>query len=181
MEVFYGFVKRLVEGFESAGLDYAFTGALAVSFYSVPRTTVDVVVYVPEEKYKEKLLAALKGAGLIADEREIVRAFESSYRIASFRDASTPYSVDVIFSERRFERKAGTVAGLRTFFQTPEDLVLVLAKLRMIRATVPKERALKDVEDVKAILRFSRVDLDVVKERARMENTLSILEDIMEL
>jgi hypothetical protein len=73
------------------------------------------------------------------------------------------------------------VAGLRTFFQTPEDLVLVLAKLRMIRATVPKERALKDVEDVKAILRFSRVDLDVVKERARMENTLSILEDIMEL
>jgi len=51
----------------------------------------------------------------------------------------------------------------------------------MIRATVPKERALKDVEDVKAILRFSRVDLDVVKERARMENTLSILEDIMEL
>ena len=136
---------------------------------------VDVVVYVPEGKYKEKLLAALKGAGLIADEREIGRAFESSYRIA------TPYSVDVIFSERRFERKAGTVAGLRTFFQTPEDLVLVLAKLRMIRATVPKERALKDVEDVKAILRFSRVDLDVVKERARMENTLSILEDIMEL
>jgi len=39
----------------------------------------------------------------------------------------------------------------------------------MIRATVPKERTLKDVEDVKAVLRFSRVDLETVKEKARKD------------
>jgi len=150
-----------------------------VSFYGVPRTTVDVdvVVYVPERNRKEKLLAALRGAGLIVDEREVDRAFESGYRIATFRDASTPYSVDIIFAKKTFKKKAGKVAGLKTFFQTPEDLVL--AKLRMIRATVPRERALKDVDDVKAVLKFTRVNLKTVKERARRENTLPILENIM--
>jgi hypothetical protein len=46
LDAFYGFVRRLVEGFEGSGLDYAFTGALAVSFYGVPRTTSDVDVMV---------------------------------------------------------------------------------------------------------------------------------------
>jgi hypothetical protein len=48
MEAFYRFVRRLVYGFGGAGLDYAFTGALAESFYGAPRTTtnVDVVVAV---------------------------------------------------------------------------------------------------------------------------------------
>jgi len=43
---------------------------------------------------------------------------------------------------------------------------------------VPRERALKDEEDVKAILKFTRVNVRTVKERARKENTLSIFEDI---
>jgi hypothetical protein len=41
---FYGFVRRLIEGFSGASLDYAFTGALATSFYGVPRTATDVDV-----------------------------------------------------------------------------------------------------------------------------------------
>ena len=46
LDGFLGFVRRLVEGFEGSGLDYAFTGALAVSFYGVPRTTSDFDVMV---------------------------------------------------------------------------------------------------------------------------------------
>jgi len=49
----------------------------------------------------------------------------------------------------------------------------------MIRATVPRERALKDVDDVKTVLKFTRVNLETVKENARKENTLSVLEDII--
>jgi len=54
-----------------------------------------------------------------------------------------------------------------------------LAKLRMIKATVPRERALKDVEDIKAIIRFTRVNLEAVKRQARKEGTLQTLENIM--
>jgi hypothetical protein len=57
---------------------------------------------------------------------------------------------------------------LKAYFQTPEDLVL--AKLR--------ERAQKDVEDIKAILKFARVNLEAVRRQAEKEGTIKILENI---
>jgi len=179
LEVYYDLVKRLVKGFESAGVDYAFTGALAVSFYGAPRTTVDVdvVVAVAEVKQMVRLVEALKRAGLVVDEKEIDRALESGYRIATFKDSKTAYSVDVIFSDRKLEKRAGTVAGLPCFYQTPEELIL--AKLRMIKATKPKERTQKDKEDVKAILKFAKVDVDAVKKQAKRDSTESIFQNLM--
>jgi hypothetical protein len=49
----------------------------------------------------------------------------------------------------------------------------------MIKATVPKERALKDEEDVKAILKFTKVDVEAVKQSARGDSTLSIFETVI--
>lgn len=60
MDAFYGFVRKLVEGFEGAGLDYAFTGALAVSFYGIPRTTSDVMVAVAGEADVKGRIAAIE-------------------------------------------------------------------------------------------------------------------------
>ena len=48
----------------------------------------------------------------------------------------------------------------------------------MIKATVPRERALKDVEDVRAVLRFTRVNVEVVKRQAEKDSTLSIFETV---
>jgi len=39
----------------------------------------------------------------------------------------------------------------------------------MVKATVPRERALKDIEDVKAILKFTKVDIGALKRRAKRE------------
>ena len=171
-------VKRIVKSFESAGVDYAFTGALAVSFYGVPRTTVDVdvVVAVSEVKWRARLVEALRKAGLVVDERKVEGALKCGYKIATFRDSKTAYSVDVVFLDGKLEKRAGTVAGLTCFYQTPEDLVL--AKLRMIKATVPRERALKDVEDMRAVLRFTRVNVEAVKKQAKRDGTLSIFETV---
>lgn len=179
MAFFQDFVKRVVSCFEKAGLYYAFTGALAASFYGVPRTTVDVdvVVFLQSEADRAKLVSALREAELDADMAEVEKALKSGYRIASFRDKRTPFTLDVILSDRKFKRRAGEVDEFKVYFQTPEDLVL--AKLRMIRATMPRERALKDVEDVKAVLKFTKVDLEAVKRQAEKEGTLQILEDVM--
>jgi hypothetical protein len=179
LKAFFDLVRRVVESFGAVGLDYMFTGALAASYYGVPRTTmdVDVVVEVTEEEARSKLVSALKQAGLVVDGERIDAAIESGYGIVTFRDAESPYNVDVIVSDRKLERRAGTILGLATFYQSPEDLIL--AKLRMIKATVPRERALKDEDDVKAILRFTEVDIGVVKEGARRGNTLPILEGIV--
>jgi len=152
LKAFFDLVRRVVESFGAVGLDYMFTGALAASYYGVPRTTmdVDVVVEVTEEEARSKLVSALKQAGLVVDGERIDAALRSGY---------------------------GIILGLATFYQSPEDLIL--AKLRMIKATVPRERALKDEDDVRAILRFTEVDIGAVKEGARRSNTLPILEGII--
>jgi len=179
LEAFYELIKRVVAGFGAAGLDYMFTGALAASFYGVARTTVDidVVVKVTSEDHRTRLVSALRQTGLRIDEKKIDAAFKSGYRLATFIDSKSPYSVDVILSRgKRFEKRAGTIAGLPTFLQAPEDLIL--AKLRMIKATVPRERALKDEEDVRAILKFTKVDVEVVRKQARRNSTLSIFNSV---
>jgi hypothetical protein len=176
MQTYNSLVRRLVKALETAGLDYAFTGALAASFYGLPRTTtdVDVIVQVNDETAGGKLVHALTQAGIRADEREIDRAIASGYDIAEFTDKKTAYTVDVILSKNKLQKRAGTVAGFRTFFQTPEDLIL--AKLRMIKATVPKEKSQKDRDDVRAILKFAAVNVEAIMMKAKRENTLSILE-----
>lgn len=156
-----------------------FTGALAVSYYGRARTTVDVdvVVAVVDKGWRTKLVSALERAGLVVDEERIDAALRSGYRIVTFEDSKSPLTVDVILSDVKLVRRAGSILGLATFYQTPEDLIL--AKLRMIKATVPRERALKDEDDVKAILRFIKVDMETVKERAGRNNTVALLEEIV--
>jgi len=44
----------------------------------------------------------------------------------------------------------------------------------MIKATLPRERALKDEEDVRAILKFTTVDTEAIKKKAEKDTTLSI-------
>jgi hypothetical protein len=177
LEVYYAFVKKLVNAFDMIGLDYAFTGALATSFYGVPRTTsdVDVIVAVTDDDtVKEKIGAALRQAGLEVDERKIDAALTSGYKIASFKDKSTPYTIDVIFSNGKLEKRSGNVAGLKTFFQSPEGLIN--AKLRMIKATFPAERALKDKRDIEAIIAFTKVNVKAVKKQAKKDKTLEIFD-----
>ena len=56
---------------------------------------------------------------------------------------------------------------------------MVLAKLRMIKVTLPRERAFKDEEDVKAILAFTQLDLAAVKVQAKKEGTFEILQSLI--
>jgi len=50
----------------------------------------------------------------------------------------------------------------------------------MIKATLPHERAAKDKEDVKAVLAFANVDVEAVRQQARKDGTLEILENLTE-
>ena len=180
LEGYDGLVRRLIRCLSGSGLDYAFTGALAVSFYGSPRTTSDVDVMVALESgggEKLRVIEALQCAGLEVDERKVDAALASGYNIATFEDGASPYSVDIIFSPDKLDKRSGRVAGLDTFLQLPEGLVL--AKLRMIRATIPRERAVKDEDDIRAILAFTDVDLEAVRRKAEREGTLDILEHLI--
>lgn len=178
LEAFESFVRRIVGCFNAVGLDYMFTGALAVSYYGRARTTVDVdvVVAVSGKEWRSKLVLALRDAGVVVDERKIDAALKSGYKIVTFNDSKSPLTIDVILSEEKLKKKVGSVLGLKTFYQMPEELILT--KLRMIKATKPRERALKDEEDIRAILRFTKVDVEAVRMEAKRESTLPIFEVI---
>jgi len=154
-----------------------FTGALAVSYYGLPRTTIDVdiIVKVTEENI-QTFAAQLRKANIQANEQNIREAFKSDYRIITLKDKHTPFSIDIILSDKKLEKKPGKILGLPTFYQTPE--ALILSKLRMIKATIPKERALKDKDDVQAILKYTKINMTPLKKRARIETTISTLEEL---
>jgi len=156
-----------------------FTGALKASYYGTPRTTMDVYIVVRFARGKPhtQLVSALKKAGLQVNEGRIDAALKSGFRIVTLKDRKTPFTLDIVLSDKKLEKKAGTILDLPTFYQTPEGLVL--SKLRMIKATVPREKALKDEDDVRAILKFTEVDMRTLKGQALKENTLSILESIV--
>jgi len=151
---------------------------LAASYYGTPRTTmdVDILVEVSRRDSLAKLISALRVAGLEVDRRRIGAALRSSYRIVTLRDTKTPFTVDIILSSMKLEKRTGSIIGLPTFYQTPENLIL--AKLRMIKATVPRERALKDKDDVRAILKHTRVRINALRKQAQRNNTILILEAI---
>lgn len=181
MEPYYAFVRKLATAFDNAKLDYAFTGALAVSFYGVPRTTtdVDVMIVVSENgDFRTKVISALRQAGLEVEERKIDTALTSGYKIATFKDEMAPYTVDVILSEGKLDKKSGKIDGVATFFQSPEGLIA--AKLRMIKATISPERSVKDREDVKAVLAFTKVDVASVKKQAQKEGTIEVFKSLTE-
>jgi len=178
MKGLYDFVKKLVHAFTKEKLDYAFTGALAASFYGVPRTTadVDILVAVSAEETKIKLASALRLAGLQVEEKRIDDAMTSGYKIATFKSKSSPYKLDVILSER-IQKLKGSIADVDTFFQIPEDLIS--AKLRMIKATVEHERVAKDEDDIKAILNFTKLSTNAIEKQAKTDGTLEIWKNLL--
>ena len=179
MDRFEDLIRRIVKNFNTAGIDYMFTGALAASYYGTPRTTmdIDIVARVDPENLQTHLVVPLRKADMQVNERKINDAFRSGFRIITLKDKRTPFTLDMILSDKKLDKKRGTILGLPTFYQTPEGLIL--SKLRMIKATVQKERALKDKDDVKAILKYTEVNMNALTRQARKESTFSILEKLM--
>ncbi len=156
-----------------------FTGAVAASYYGTPRTTmdVDVVVNICPEDSQSLLLKPLKAAEIRVDENKMLTALRAGYRVVTLRDQKTHYTLDLILSDRTLEKRQGTIVGLPSFIQTPEDLVL--SKLRMMKSTVSKEKSQKDRDDIKAILSHTQVEGELLKKRAQKENTLAMLDELM--
>jgi hypothetical protein len=155
-----------------------FTGALAASYYGTPRTTIDIdiVVKVAPENIHTHLIVPLTKAGLQINKQKINDTLQSGFRIITLEDKKTLFTLDIILSEKKLEKKAGEILGLPTFFQTPEELIL--SKLRMIKVTVPPERVLKDKDDIRAILKNIKVNVKAIEKRARRESTLNIFKEL---
>ena len=154
------------------------TGALASSYYGRPRTTldVDVVVRATEEDFSE-LTEVLTSMGLKTRDTDGQRALRSQCRFITLEDRKSPHALDIILTDEKLERKAGSILGLRTYFQAPRSLIL--AKLRMIKAKLQPEKAATDRQDIRAILKSTRIRFDSLRREAKRQSTYKILQGLM--
>lgn len=67
--------------------------------------------------------------------------------------------------------------GVKAYYQSPESLVL--AKLRMIKATLPKERSVKDREDIRHILANTEIKKRKLLRLAAEQGTATILAELL--
>lgn len=174
---FEEFLKNLIIELNKRRIPYAITGATAASYYGIPRTTADIdfLARIPFRSIP-RFTAALQRAGLKADSAKIRRQLKTGYNVVSVPDRTSQYRADFIFENGRLKRRKGSLLGLEVFYQVPEQLIL--AKLRMIKSTLPPERSLKDKDDIAAILANTKVNVRTIRETAKRETTLEIFDVI---
>lgn len=172
-------IRAVVQGLNRFRADYAITGAIAVSYYGAPRTTIDfdLIVYASPSNL-DRVSRALQGSGMQVDVgvlRQAARA--GAFNIVRCNDKLSPHTVDIIFLRRKFRKIGGRALGLNTYYQPPEQPIRT--KLRMIKATKPPERALKDLDDIRSILENIKVDLTRISRYAKQDTTSSTLRSVM--
>jgi hypothetical protein len=152
---------------------------MAASYYGRPRTTLDVdfMIQLSIEDLDE-LLDSLARLGLKINRARVKRQLNSGYNIVSLDDKRSENRVDLIIqTEGKLERRPGRALGMRSFYQPPE--LLILSKLRMIKATVPRERSQKDKDDIRAILTNTTVNTRRIRDSAKRESTIEIFREIL--
>jgi hypothetical protein len=174
---FDAFVRRVIRELNRGGLEYALTGALAVSYYGRPRTTsdVDVIIRTGPEEF-EKVARVLRKARLAARVSDLQRAWDSKYRIASFED-SAGLRLDVMMTSTYIPRRPVKVLGEEAFLQDPTWLLL--SKLKLIKVTLDGDRRSLDRQDILSVLRNAEVDLEVLREESKKQLTIDVLEDLL--
>ncbi len=109
---------------------------------------------------------------------KIRRQLKSGYNIITVTDEFSPHTADLILSPDVLEKREAMIQGVKAYFQSPESLIL--AKLRMIKATRPRERSLKDRDDIKAIMVNTKVNRNKIVKEARRQSTLGIFRELAE-
>jgi hypothetical protein len=142
-------VLRIVsERLESAGVSFMLTGSFALGYYAKPRMTrdLDLVVAMQDEDVGRVVRAF--AADFYVDE-DAVRAAVRSQRIFNLMHLDSGIKVDLIVRQdtdyRQVEfarRQATTLAGVRTWITSREDLIL--SKLEWARES-GSELQMRDV------------------------------------
>lgn len=170
-------MKRIIRELNAAGVEYALTGALAVSYYGRPRTTadVDVILRTSPEEFP-RLARVLRNAKLAADERRLRMAWGSKHRIAYFENKDG-LRLDAILTSEVVPRRKAKILGLPSYVQEPGSLLLT--KLRLMKVTMDEERRIVDREDVLSILKNVELDRAALLEESRRQLTHELLVELL--
>jgi predicted nucleotidyltransferase len=151
---------RVVKALNESGISYALTGAAALGYYGIPRTSMDIDLVVTRDLSDaqiEALATTLSRNGFAATKDDMRRAvINGEEKLQAFDDKTGFLKVD-IFLEKSFGRVADRIDGLKVWFRTFEELVA-------------KKIQYGHIDDVKLL--FQRRGRDFQKDRiVRLLNT----------
>jgi hypothetical protein len=155
------------------------SGGIAVSYWGFPRTTHDIdIVIEANEKDKDKIITLFKKDFYISDEA-VQEAIKERFTF-NIIDNKSGIKIDFwlvkrdAFGKLEFKRKLKKkIFGENIFIISPEDLIL--CKLIGYKETQSHRR----LDDAKSILATSKVDLKYIKNWAKRQGTIDILEKII--
>jgi hypothetical protein len=172
-------LKIIVKRLNKAEIPYMLSGGLAVSYWGFPRTTHDIDIVIEAKKEdKNKIVDLFKKDFYISPEAiedAIKRRF--TFNIIHYKSG---LKVDFwlikkdSFGESEFKRRLKKrIFDEEIFIISPEDLIL--NKLFAYKETHSERR----LEDAKSILKTSKVNLKYIKNWAKKQSTIEILEEII--
>lgn len=148
-------VVRLHESLEKAGIPHAFGGAIAVGYYRVPRTTVDIDlnVFVPPEE-RDRVIGVLAGEFELPD-REALAA-----EIAKIDQGSTYWGetrIDIFFAATEFN---DAMAERVREVEYPGATIPILSAEDIVVVKAVFDRP-QDWLDIDAVCKLQRDKLDL--------------------
>lgn len=172
-------LKIVKKRLDKADIPYMVSGGVAVSFWGFPRTTHDIdIVIEAHEKDKDKIIKLFEKDFYISSEA-VEEAIKERFTF-NIIDNKSGLKIDFWlvkrdgFGESEFKRKLKKkIFGEGIFIISPEDLIL--CKLMGFKETQSHRR----LEDAKSILATSKIDLEYVKNWAKKQKTMDILEIIL--
>lgn len=120
----------------------------------------------------------MEKTGFEVNPGRIKKQLEGDYNVIGLHYGQSTYKADFIITRDKILRREGLFLGLKTHYESPEPLIL--AKLRMIKATRPESKSFKDREDIKAIVAVTKVDRRKILRESRKEATLGILKELLD-
>jgi len=174
-------LTQIAKIFDKLDIPYAVTGGMAVSVWGRPRFTadIDIVVELLEKNIdllSKELLKVDKD--VYVSEDAMREALETKGEF-NFIHPQSQLKVDfwVVkddFNKREIVRAiTKEIDGKKVNFVTPEDLVL--SKLLWYQLS----ESTRQLEDIESVLRISKVDIKYIKNMARKQETIEILEDLL--
>jgi len=172
-------LKKVTQILEELKIEYCVSGGFAVTVWGRVRTTLDLDIVIQLEAKKIsifiKKILSLSKAGYL-DEASVK---EMTAKGGEFNFIHPESGLKVDFwaikkgdknGQRELKRrKAKKMFGQKIYFVSPEDLIL--NKLRWYMEA-PSD---KQSEDIKSILKLSKVDLKYLKKEALTQKTAEIL------
>lgn len=154
--------RRVVDALDQAGIPYMVTGSFAGAYHGTPRATQDIDLVIEAQPGQlRRLVALLQAAGYYADEGAALEAHALGSQFNAI-DPTTGWKIDFMLRKARpfslaefARRQAVPLQGLSLFVASVEDVLL--AKMEWAKLGGSQ----RQLEDVAALLRVRRADLDL--------------------